>query len=140
MLRLTRVLVALTGLSALSLAGQQVVIKKVPVKKTLINGQEMYASYCAACHGTDATGNGPAAAALKTQPTDLTTLSAQNGGKFPGVKIFDSIRWGKVAAHGTPDMPVWGPLLETVCMSQNCNAETDMRIRNLTEYIKTLQR
>jgi mono/diheme cytochrome c family protein len=50
------------------------VIKQVPVAMTSpASGKEMYISYCAACHGTDGKGNGPAASALKIPPADLTT-------------------------------------------------------------------
>jgi len=43
----------------------------IPVNKTSpTSGKQMFTSYCAPCHGVDAKGNGPAAAALKTsRPT-----------------------------------------------------------------------
>jgi mono/diheme cytochrome c family protein len=36
-------------------------------------GAELFAKYCAACHGTDGKGHGPAAARLPTPPQDMTT-------------------------------------------------------------------
>ena len=51
-------------------------IKKVPIQRTsAASGEEMFDVYCAACHGKDAKGNGPAAAELKMPPPDLTTLA-----------------------------------------------------------------
>ena len=62
-------------------------LKHVPVKATnAASGQEMFASYCAVCHGANATGNGPAQSALKIPATDLTTLSEKNGGKYPAMQ------------------------------------------------------
>jgi len=60
------------------------VIEHAAIKPTSpASGKEMYTSYCAVCHGTDGKGGGPAASALKTAPSDLTTLTKNNGGKFP---------------------------------------------------------
>src|ERR1035438_2392809 len=50
---------------------------------SLTKGPDLYQRYCAVCHGKDGKGGGPAAAALKAIPTDLTQLSKNNGGKFP---------------------------------------------------------
>jgi mono/diheme cytochrome c family protein len=47
------------------------------------SGEVMYKQYCAACHGADAKGHGPAAASLKMPPPDLTTLANRHDGKFP---------------------------------------------------------
>ena len=72
----------------------------------------MFREYCAACHGSAGKGNGPAAAALKAVPADLTTLSARNGGKFPDVRVRRYIEGlDEIAAHGSRDMPVWGKAL-----------------------------
>jgi len=60
----------------------QTTIKKAPIQRTsATSGQEMFNTYCAACHGKDAKGNGPAGGALKVPPPDLTTLSQRHDGK-----------------------------------------------------------
>jgi mono/diheme cytochrome c family protein len=38
----------------------------------IVRGQALYGPHCASCHGPDGQGNGPAAAALRVKPTDLT--------------------------------------------------------------------
>lgn len=139
------IVVALSLLLALATAQDQSqdqsgkVIKHVPVKVTsAASGKEMYESYCAVCHGTDGKGNGPAASALKTPSTDLTTLSKNNGGKYPSLKVSAAIRGdSNVTAHGTKDMPVWGSLFRD--MSQGHEGEVQQRVNNLTKYIESLQ-
>ena len=115
------------------------VIKHVPVTATSpASGKEMYASYCAACHGKDGKGDGPAASALKVPPADLTVLSSRNGGKFPSNRVATAIRGDStIAAHGSREMPVWGSLFRS--MSRGQETEVHMRITNLTSYVESLQ-
>ena len=115
------------------------VVKHVPVRMTSpASAQEMYANYCAVCHGTNGKGDGPAAAALKTPPPDLTLLAQKNGGKYPGMHVSSVIRGNAdLPAHGSKDMPVWGPLFRT--LSQGHEAEVQQRVTNLNEYIESLQ-
>jgi mono/diheme cytochrome c family protein len=115
------------------------VIKHVPMKSTSpTSGHDMYVAYCAACHGTDGKGAGPAAEALKVPPTDLTVLSKNHGGEFPSDRVISVIRGeDELAAHGTREMPIWGQLFWTT--SRGNQAEVHLRVRNLTEYIKSLQ-
>ena len=115
------------------------VIVKSPVKHTPAwSGAQMFQSYCAACHGVEAKGNGPAAPALKAAVPDLTTIAKRNGGKYPDMKIVSIIKGDpEIAAHGSKDMPVWGTLLRSNNATDN---EQALRIRNLTEYIGTLQK
>jgi len=115
-------------------------IKHVPIKPTsAASGQEMYKTYCAVCHGTDAKGTGPAADALKVPPPNLTTLAEKNGGKYPALKVSAIIRGEEVlAAHGSKDMPVWGHLFWG--MSGGHEAEVQQRVANLNKYIESLQK
>ncbi len=114
-------------------------VKHVPAKMTSpASGQEMFNSYCASCHGKDAKGDGPAASALNTPPADLTQLAKKNDGKYPEMKVTSVLRGeAKVVAHGTQEMPVWGPVFWH--MSQGHPAEVQQRIANLNNYIKSLQ-
>jgi mono/diheme cytochrome c family protein len=120
-------------------SGSEKVIKHVPVKSTNpASGEEMYLNYCAVCHGKDGKGAGPAASALKVPPTDLSKLSANAGGKYPALHVSSVIRGeGELAAHGSKDMPVWGPLFWR--MSQGHEGEVQQRIANLNSYIESLQ-
>jgi mono/diheme cytochrome c family protein len=71
-------------------------------------GAELFVTYCAACHGLEARGDGRMAPILTVLPADLTQLSAGNGGVFPtaGV-IFQIDGRDPVLAHGA-DMPLFG--------------------------------
>ena len=125
-------------LFACTLANAQPTIKKVPVSPTsAASGEQMFKTYCATCHGLDGKGTGPAAAALKKAPANLTELTARNSGKFPEMKVFSTIKGDSdVAAHGTKDMPVWGDLFPSVSSSE---AEVQLRISNLTGFVKSIQ-
>ncbi len=115
-------------------------IKHVPVKQTSpASGVEMYKSYCAVCHGTTGKGDGPAASALKVPPTDLTVLAANNGGKYPSLKVSAIIRGEEtLPAHGSKDMPIWGNLFWS--MSGGHEAEVQQRVANLNKYIELMQK
>jgi mono/diheme cytochrome c family protein len=111
----------------------------IPVNKTNpTDGKQMYTSYCAPCHGADGRGHGPAASALKAQPTDLTGLAKANHGKYPDTHVVSVMRFGsELPAHGSADMPVWGPILGK--MSKVNPQEKDLRTSNLSRYLETLQ-
>ena len=114
-------------------------VKHTTIKPTSpSSGKEMYLNYCAVCHGKDGKGAGPAAEALKTPPTDLTLLSQKNGGKFPAAHVSTVIRGeGSVSAHGSKDMPVWGPLFRK--LDQGDTGVYEMRVANITKFLETLQ-
>ena len=50
-------------------------------------GRDLYGFYCAACHGRDGRGGGPAVPALRTRPADLTTIASRNQGLFPRKRV-----------------------------------------------------
>jgi mono/diheme cytochrome c family protein len=129
--------VAATVLSAAE--DQKPEIKHAPAPATsAASGKEMFVSYCAACHGKDAKGGGPAAASLTTPPPDLTALAKGNGGKYPSMKVMAVLRGeATVGAHGTREMPVWGPVFWH--MSGGHESEMQQRIANLNHYIESLQ-
>lgn len=102
------------------------------------SGSGMYAAMCASCHGPQGIGDGPAAASLKMKPTDLTILSKQNNGEFPTAKVAYILgNMPGTAAHGSSSMPIWGDTFRTVESNQ---AVVKLRITNLVDYVKSLQR
>ncbi len=132
-------LLLLIAYAVIVAAQPQTSIKQVPVKPTSrSSGREMFQAYCVSCHGKDGKGSGPAAAALKVPPPDLTLLSKNNSGKFPGLHVYQVIKGDTaLAAHGSKDMPVWGPVLSS--LGGHDPAEVHLRINNLKGYIESIQ-
>ena len=137
---MTRMSVVLTALLfSVGFAGAQETKTRVRLNPTAADsGDEMYKEYCADCHGKTGKGDGPAATALKTPPPDLTLLAKKNGGKFPANHVRSVLDMGVAeAAHGTKDMPIWGPLFKAI--SGRDSRVVNLRISSLTDYIKAMQ-
>lgn len=104
-----------------------------------LDGQTLYRTYCAVCHGMDGKGGGPAAAALKKVPPDLTRISERNRGVFPEARVQQIIAGEEVPtpAHGSREMPVWGPIFGQIAWDQDLGK---VRVYNLAKYLESLQR
>lgn len=101
------------------------------------SGKQTYMHYCASCHGENGKGEGPAASSLKTPPPDLTTLAKRHDGKFPYEYVGGVVRFGKpISAHGSPDMPIWGPIFSFVDFNE---AVIRKRIKNLCDFLASIQ-
>jgi mono/diheme cytochrome c family protein len=110
--------------------------KKATSAPLELSGGELFKSYCAPCHGSDAKGNGPMGAVLKVPPPDLTILSRRNNGKFPADHVATVLRNGvDVPAHGTAEMPIWGSTFADI----KTHRVVTMRITDLTRYLESLQ-
>jgi len=131
--------IAIALLAAMSYADQTTKKVIIPVTKTNpTDGKQMYASYCAPCHGTDARGSGPVAPAMKTPPSDLTLLSRMNHGKYPSAHVMSVLQSGTdIPSHGNTGMPVWGPILAN--MNQTQSHESLLRMSNLSRYLESMQ-
>jgi mono/diheme cytochrome c family protein len=103
-----------------------------------IEGSELFKEYCATCHGMDATGNGPAARALRKPVPDLTRLAERNGGRFPARTVKEYISGeSDILSHGSRDMPIWGPIFRQVDRDYELG---QIRLHNVTVYVESLQR
>jgi mono/diheme cytochrome c family protein len=103
-------------------------------------GQDLYSFYCASCHGLDGKGNGPVAVALKTPPPDLTLLTRRNGGAFPRGRVIQFIAGGGTTlrgAHGSNEMPVWGPIF--VALDPSDERLALVRIENVVQHLESIQ-
>jgi mono/diheme cytochrome c family protein len=130
-------LVALTGCGPEGFAGMGAEVARAPVP----SGAELYATFCAACHGATGRGDGPAAAGMSPAPADLTRLSAANGGTFPLVQVM-----GKIYGYSEGEvggMPEFASVVEgdTVLVetAPGVATPTPERLVALAEYLETLQ-
>jgi mono/diheme cytochrome c family protein len=125
------------ALAVVPLAVAQQTVKREPIQPiTDVSGAGTYRAYCAVCHGVAGKGDGPAASALTKPPADLTQIAKRNGGKFQPLSVRMTISGDTVvAAHGTRDMPTWGPLFHTV----EGDTTAALRLRNLVGYLEGLQ-
>jgi mono/diheme cytochrome c family protein len=100
-------------------------------------GPDLFRAYCATCHGLDGKGNGPAAAALKIKPPDLTTLASSNGGQFPVTAVRSTITGENVPmSHGSREMPIWGPVFHQIEVDVD---RGHVRLENLVQYLESIQ-
>ena len=78
----------------------------LPDRQSLAQGRELYLENCASCHGQKGDGQGPAAAALETQPANFLDVghSSMYG---PGDKYW--IIENGFAASGMPAFPALTP-------------------------------
>jgi mono/diheme cytochrome c family protein len=125
--------------SAPSLSGQARPQRPSLVIPTLYGG-DLFQFYCASCHGREGKGDGPVASALNHQPADLTTIAKRNDGRFPreAVERFISGEAETLgtSAHGSRDMPVWGPILYALDPDEHL---TRVRLSNVVSYIESIQ-
>ncbi len=103
------------------------------------NGKQDFLDNCARCHGANGKGSMPR---MRNVPgykaIDLTTLTKQNGGQFPGQEVYDIIDGSKrFQAHLVGDMPQWG--LRFKASGTQSDAQVKARINALVDYIHTLQ-
>jgi mono/diheme cytochrome c family protein len=131
----TSVLTTLMVFGSVLLLGQPA-LGQSPARVAL-DGTSVYKAYCAPCHGADGKGHGPAAAALKRKPTDLTTIAKNNKGMFPIRTIEDVVTTGgQWKAHGSKEMPTWGPVFQAV---DRDDLIATAHIQNLMAYLKSIQ-
>jgi mono/diheme cytochrome c family protein len=123
----------------------------------LTQGQQLYAKYCASCHGPTGKGDGPQAAGTTPKASDLTQIAKRNGGKFPFYEVMlliegrrptsqnaDTSLPGLPKAHGDSKMPAWGEVfnrddLGAKGSSMDLQLQTTGKIMMITEYLQSIQ-
>lgn len=99
-------------------------------------GAVLYKQYCAACHGLNGKGNGPAAPAMKNEPADLTMLQ-KKGEEFPFFRVRTVVDGElDVTAHGSRDMPIWGEYFRAT----GGEGRELVNVNNLANFLKSIQR
>ncbi len=106
-------------------------------------GEALYQFYCATCHGSTATGNGPMSPSLVVAPVDLTTLSAKNDSVFPTSRVVMRIDGRRpLVSHGSK-MPIYGDFFEGTDVATKAETGqpimTSQPIVDLLAFLKGLQ-
>jgi hypothetical protein len=99
------------------------------------DGAALFRTYCASCHGVNATGSGPAAIAMRVAPPNLTRIAKRNNGVFPSERVRQIIEGRGPAAHGERAMPVWGD----VFARRIADEDPKVLIDRLVKYLDGLQ-
>jgi mono/diheme cytochrome c family protein len=139
--RLAPALAALAAGAVLALAAstyaQEPTVKREAIRPIAdVSGAATFSAYCTVCHGKSARGDGPAAKALTKAPADLTQIAKRNAGKFSAVGVRMTLTGEtELAAHGTRDMPMWGPLFRSI----EGDSTSALRLRNVVIYLEGLQ-
>jgi hypothetical protein len=70
---------------------------------------------------------------------DLTRIRQRNANTFPSVRVGEIISGEEfsTAAHGSREMPIWGPIFGQIAWDQDLGK---VRIHNLARYLESLQR
>src|SRR5262245_31875844 len=117
-----------------SSAGAQTIKTGTAPRIQSLAGVDSFKAYCAMCHGDQGKGDGPAAAALKKVPADLTGIAKRHGGRFSATDVERVIAGTDVMnSHGSREMPIWGPVFQALAPSSEM---VILRVNNLVEYIR----
>jgi mono/diheme cytochrome c family protein len=101
-------------------------------------GARLFFNHCAACHGDDAEGTGPVAAAMRVTVPNLRSIALRNGGTFPAEAVAAYIDGRESpAAHGDRQMPIWGDVFSAP--SGTSQRTLRRRIAALVDFIEEVQ-
>lgn len=119
-------------------------VPAVVVAQDAAEGALLYQQRCAACHGSEALGDGPMAPVLLVQPKDLTRLAADEGGQFPLLRVIRRIDGrDPLVSHGS-DMPVYGPLFQgddtALALPSGQMVMTGRAIADLVVFLQAIQK
>ncbi len=117
-----------------------------------VDGKDLYAEYCAQCHGREGKGDGPRAKDLSKPVPDLTRIAARSGGEFKRSKVERFIsgedrpgsapridpKTGRTVImtdEGQDPMPVWHYVFRRMWPDQM----PQIRISNIARYLEKIQ-
>jgi mono/diheme cytochrome c family protein len=103
------------------------------------DGEKLFKTYCASCHGATGKGDGVMAPHLRARPADLTLITRRRAGRFDADELRRIVDGrDPVASHGGGDMPVWGDAFKDAS-DHYSEKSAQARIRAVVDYLKTIQ-
>ena len=106
------------------------------------SGAELYARFCASCHGVEGAGDGPVESALATHMPDLREMADRGGTRFSRDWLYRIVDGRvRIVAHGTREMPVWGTAFSVEYGSDPAAEEkVETIIGELVDHLVSIQR
>jgi mono/diheme cytochrome c family protein len=127
------------AVAGLTLAGVLLAGRADAQSPAAATGDYLFRTYCAACHGTSARGDGPLADSMRRRPANLTEIAKRNKGVFPSEEMLRVVDGrSPVKGHGGPDMPVWGDVFAR-SVDGGDPAIVQARIKALVAYLESIQ-
>lgn len=125
--------------AGLSLAGAVLASPAQAQSVSSATGDYLFRTYCAACHGESAKGNGPLADSMRKRPADLTEIAKRNKGVFPKEQVMRMVDGREpVKGHGGADMPVWGDVFSRSGEGGDASS-VQRKIEALVDYLAGIQ-
>ena len=110
-----------------------------PAPDASANGEALFKTYCASCHGAAGKGDGVMAPHLRVRPADLTLVAKRRAGRFDADQVGKTVDGRQpVPSHGGREMPVWGDVFKAPSDGDREKA-AQARIRALVDYLKSIQ-
>ncbi len=108
------------------------------------DGEALFISRCAGCHGPSGQGDGPMATLITLPVADLTQLATRNEGEFPLIDVVRVIDGrADLRGHGGAPMPVFGTILgggsAVLDLPGGGVLETRGDVLAIAEYLRELQ-
>lgn len=131
-------LLCLVLLPAVLLPAAQKQDKTTSSARNTVEGAKIFQYHCAACHGVDGRGHGPASVPLKHPVPDLTLISQRSAGRFPYQRVKGIIEGNEpgLLARGDREMPNWGPIFHQVESDQDWG---EVRLDAITRHMESIQ-
>jgi mono/diheme cytochrome c family protein len=122
--------------AGLTLAGMLLAGRADAQSTSAATGDYLFRTYCAACHGSSARGDGPLADSMRKRPANLTEIAKRKKGAFQSEELMRGRQ--PVKGHGGPDMPVWGDVFAR-SVDGGDPAIVQARIKAIVAYLESIQ-
>jgi mono/diheme cytochrome c family protein len=121
-----------------ALAKDPVTVVRVPGPAVAAtSGGEMYARYCAQCHGASGRGDGVLNNHLEIPAADLTQLAVTHSKGFPRQHVLATLVAGHATKYDGSAMPLWAATFRD--MSRDNPGLAQLRTVNLVDYLESIQ-
>ena len=104
----------------------------VACSQSAMVGRSVYDNHCVMCHGVGGRGDGEFASKLLILPPDLTTLTRDNGGEFPRLRVSDAIVGTGRGEHFSGAMPEFSEVAGSGKIA-------DAKLESLLTYLESIQ-